>query len=63
MNSKVLRVLEYYKIIDLLTDKATSDPGRKLCRELIPMTDPDEINHAQAETADALSRLFKKGSK
>ncbi len=62
MNSKVLRVLEYYKIIDLLTDKATSDPGRKLCRELIPMTDPDEINHAQAETADALSRLFKKGS-
>lgn len=62
MNSKVLRVLEYYKIIDQLTDKATSDPGRKLCRELVPMTDLEEINHAQAETSDALSRLFKKGS-
>lgn len=62
MNSKVLRVLEYNKIIEQLTDKATSEPGRKLCHELVPMTDLEQINHAQAETADALSRLFKKGS-
>ncbi|MCM1087367.1 MAG: endonuclease MutS2 [Muribaculaceae bacterium] len=62
MNSKVLRTLEYYKIIEQLTDKATSDPGRKLCRELVPMTDLEEINQAQAQTADALSRIFKKGS-
>ncbi len=62
MNSKVLRVLEYNKIIEQLSEKATSEPGRKLCRELVPMTDLEEINHAQAETSDALSRLFKKGS-
>ncbi|MCM1254122.1 MAG: endonuclease MutS2 [Clostridium sp.] len=62
MNSKVLRVLEYYKIIDRLTDKATSEPGRKLCKELVPMTGLSEITHAQSQTADALSRLFKKGS-
>ncbi|MDD6810445.1 MAG: endonuclease MutS2 [Lachnospiraceae bacterium] len=62
MNSKVLRVLEYHKILEQLTEKATSEPGRKLCRELVPMTDLEEINHAQEETADALSRLFKKGS-
>ncbi|MCM1143753.1 MAG: endonuclease MutS2 [Blautia sp.] len=62
MNSKVLRTLEYYKIIEQLTDKATSDPGRKLCRELVPMTDLEEINQAQAQTADALTRIFKKGS-
>ncbi len=62
MNSKALHVLEYNKIIERLTEKATSEPGRKLCRELLPMTDLDNIEHAQQETADALSRLFKKGS-
>lgn len=62
MNSKVLRVLEYNKIINLLTDKATSAPGRKLCQELEPMTDIGQIRYAQTETSDALSRLFKKGS-
>ena len=62
MNSKVLRILEYHKIIDKLIDKATSAPGRKLCKELVPMTELSEITHAQSETADALSRLFKKGS-
>ena len=62
MNSKALHVLEYNKIIERLTEKATSEPGRKLCRELLPMTDLDNIEHAQQETADALSRLVKKGS-
>lgn len=62
MNSKVLHVLEYNKIIEQLADRATSDPGRKLCRELVPMTDLEQINRAQEETADALSRIFKKGS-
>lgn len=62
MNSKVLRTLEYDKIIEKLTDKATSAPGRALCKELVPMTNLSEITHAQSETADALGRLFKKGS-
>lgn len=62
MNSKALQVLEYNKIIERLIEKATSEPGRKLCRELLPMTVQEEIEHAQRETADALSRLFKKGS-
>ncbi len=62
MNEKVLRTLEYNKIIDMLADKATSEPGRKLCRDLKPFTDLDVINEAQEQTKDALSRLFKKGS-
>ncbi len=62
MNNKVLRVLEYHKIIDQLTQKATSDPGRKLAAALLPMTDLDEIRVAQTQTADALGRLFAKGS-
>ena len=62
MNQKVLKTLEYNKIIDLLTDKADSEPGRKLCRELTPSVDLNEIREAQRETKDALSRLFKVGS-
>ncbi len=62
MNAKVLKTLEYNKIIERLTDRATSDPGRRLCRELEPMTDLAEIQAAQRETGDALTRLFKKGS-
>lgn len=62
MNDKVLRVLEYNKIIDMLTDKATSEQGRKLTAALVPMTDPDDIAKAQTETADALGHLFRKGS-
>ena len=62
MNQKVLKTLEFNKIIDLLTDKADSTPGKKLCKELIPSTDLNEIQKNQAETKDALSRLFKSGS-
>jgi DNA mismatch repair protein MutS2 len=62
MNHKVLRVLEYNKIIDKLTEKATSDPGRKLTAALEPMTDLDTIRQAQTETSDALGYLFRKGS-
>lgn len=62
MNKKVLRVLEYDKIIARLTEKATSEPGKKLAAALLPMTDLNEIQTAQTETADALGRLFAKGS-
>lgn len=62
MNNKVLRVLEYHKIIDQLTQKATSEPGKKLAAALVPMTDLEEIRTAQTQTTDALSRLFGKGS-
>lgn len=62
MNSKVLRVLEYNKIIDRLTEKATSEQGKKLTATLKPMTELDEITQAQTETADALGYLFRKGS-
>jgi DNA mismatch repair protein MutS2 len=62
MNQKVLKTLEYYKIIEMLTEKADSQPGKKLCKELEPSTDLDEIRKAQRETKDALTRLFKVGS-
>ena len=48
MNSKVLRTLEYTKIIERLTEFATTDPGRALCRELVPSTDLEQIRMMQA---------------
>lgn len=62
MNTKVLTTLEYNKIIDLLTEKADSEPGKKLCRDLVPSTDLATIRTAQRETKDALARLFRIGS-
>ena len=62
MNEKGLRILEYHKIIDKLVEKASSYPGKELCRALLPSTDAAEIELWQANTADALTRLFAKGS-
>lgn len=62
MNQKVLSTLEYTKIIELLTQKADSAPGKKLCNELLPSTDLEEIAANQKQTADALTRLFQVGS-
>ncbi len=62
MNQKVLKTLEYNKIIDMLTEKADSEPGKRLCRKLLPSTDIEEIVKNQKLTEDALGRLFKVGS-
>lgn len=62
MNKKGLQILEYYKIIDMLTEKASSEPGKALCEKLSPSTSLSDIEEAQQETQDALSRLFTKGS-
>lgn len=62
MNKKVLQTLEFNKIVDRLLEKASSEPGRKLCAEIDPMTDLEEIEKAQQETYDALGMLISKGS-
>lgn len=62
MNQKVLKTLEYHKIIEKLTEYAASEPGKRLCRKLEPSSDFEEIVQAQAETADAVARVRQKGS-
>ena len=62
MNEKALHTLEYDKIVSLLEARATSAPGKALCRELAPLTDLFEINTMQEETACAVGRIFAKGS-
>ncbi len=61
MNSKVLITLEYDKIIKLLADRATSEPGRQKCMELTPLSDHDGINRLQQETFDSTGRLLRNG--
>ncbi len=62
MNQKVLKTLEYNKIINQLTGYAASAPGKLLCQNLLPMSDYHEIVQAQTETSDALTRVRMKGS-
>lgn len=62
MNNKALKTLEYNKITDRLASHASSEPGIKLCRELQPVMDMDEINSALKQTSDAVSRIFRHGS-
>lgn len=61
MNKKTLTKLEYYKIIELLTEHASSFSGKELCRRLKPMTDLTAIRSAQEETKAAFTRIVKKG--
>lgn len=62
MNQKALSSLEYPKIIERLTEKASSPMGKELCRKLQPSTDINRIRLMQTQTKDALTRLFQKGS-
>ena len=62
MNKKVLKTLEFNKIIDLLKDEAGSDMGRRLCENLTPSSDYHEIKIMQQNTGDALTRVWQKGS-
>ncbi|MGN0335691.1 MAG: endonuclease MutS2 [Lachnospiraceae bacterium] len=62
MNQKALKVLEYDKIIDLLMGHASCELGREQCKNLLPMNDPEEIRLAQKQTADALRRIYARGS-
>lgn len=59
MNEKVLRVLEYNKVIDKLSSFAGSEPARKMCENLRPSGNLEWIVKAQNETEAALLRLFK----
>lgn len=61
MNKKALDTLEYNKIIAKLTEYASSEIGKNTCSKLLPMDNIDDINFAQTETTDALSRIWKKG--
>ena len=62
MNQKALKTLEFDKIIHRLTEHAASVGAKKKCTELVPVTSLWEIERAQTQTADALRRIWQKGS-
>lgn len=62
MNKKVLKTLEYDKIIDMLVEEADSALGKDSARRLRPSSDRGEIVAMQAETSQALTRLFHHGA-
>ena len=62
MNEKVLKTLEYNKIIERLSAHASSPGGKLLCEKLTPMTNIEQINEELKKTEDALSRIYQKGS-
>ena len=62
MNEKVLKTLEYDKITERLEGYAYSDYAKEVCRNLMPLSDIEEIRQNQAQTSDAYRRIVQKGS-
>ena len=62
MNERSLRALEYYKIIDLLVDRCTSQLGKDLALALKPSSEDSKINEMQTETSEAQSILIQRGN-
>lgn len=62
MNQKSLRVLEYNKIVDMLSEKAESSLGRGMIENLMPSVSIDEITYAQNETEETINLMIKRGN-
>ena len=62
MNKKVLKTLEYDKIISILKGHASTADGKRLCEKLKPSTDIEEIKTTQQQTSDAFARVMRNGS-
>ncbi|MCR5735256.1 MAG: endonuclease MutS2 [Lachnospiraceae bacterium] len=62
MNTKVLSILEFNKITEMLAEKASSEAGKNKCLKLVPISDKEKIAKDQSETEDALKRLLKNSS-
>ena len=54
MKERTLRVLEFTKIRDMLTEKALTPLGAEKCQVLVPSTNFQEISEWQEETEEAL---------
>lgn len=61
MNQKVLRTLEYNKIVERLAEYAFGADTKERCLSLLPSISLSEIINAQQQTKDAMNRSLKKG--
>lgn len=62
MNEKTFRVLEYNKIIEMLSKRTVSSKGRKMCEELLPTSNLLEVEDRLRETKEAYDVVLKWGS-
>ncbi len=62
MNEGAIKTLEFPKILEQLKEQASSELGQERCLSLSPHRILEDIENAQTETADALSRLLKNSS-
>ena len=62
MNKKGLKVLEYNKIIELLSSQAGSEMAKEKLKALTPSDNGAEIREYLAETTEAVSVIVRKGS-
>lgn len=62
MTDKVLRVLEYDKIIEKLAERASSQLGKDMASALLPLTNIEQVKAQQKETTDAVTCILRKGS-
>ena len=61
MNKKVLKTLEYHKILNMIASLADSEPGRERVLNLHPLSSKEKIKQLLKQTDDAVNRLFRKG--
>jgi DNA mismatch repair protein MutS2 len=61
MNIKSLKILEYYKVIDMLKDKTSSSLGLKYIEKLKPSSNYNEVSQILQETSEAQAILRKRG--
>lgn len=57
MNERALRVLEFHKILEMLSAYALSETGKEKCRALVPCRSLADVNRALNETEEAVVTL------
>ena len=62
MNSKILGLLEFNRILDLLAEQAGSAVTRERIAELVPMSNRHMVQDALTETTEAVSVILYKGN-
>ncbi len=62
MEAKTYKVLEYDKIIKMLVEKAESQLGKNMAKNLKASSDINEVEYMQRETQEALGLLINKGN-
>ena len=60
MQKRVLKTLEYYKIVDMLGTLCMSEPGKALAQSSEPSSEKLTISRMQDETAEAVSFMNRK---